>query len=103
MTEQLLDARTVDITPYLICTKRGLPYYNEETGSCSGWDSIWSRFMKRALKETALKDKFTMHDLRAKCASDIKDEKDAQKLLAHANLSMTKRYRRKVDIVLPGR
>jgi len=101
VTQQLLDLRPVDISPYLMCTRRGESYY--ENGNSSGWDSIWKRFIDRALKETELKERFTMHDLRAKCASDIKDEADAQKLLAHSSISTTRIYRRKPELVNPAR
>lgn len=100
VTTQLLDLRPVDISPYLVCTRRGESYYGENS---SGFDSIWKRFMSRALKETKLKEKFTLHDLRAKCASDIKDEADAQKLLAHSSITTTRIYRRKPERVKPSR
>lgn len=104
VTQQLLDLRSVDISPYLICTRRGLSYYNDEKRSCSGFDSIFRRFMDRCLDETELEERFTVHDLRAKCASDIKDEEDAMKLLAHSNVNITRRsYRRAPVKVLPGR
>jgi integrase len=104
VTQQLLDLRPVDISPWLVCTKRGECYYNPETGRTDGWNSIWGRFMDRVLKETGLKDRFTTHDLRAKCASDIENEQDAQRLLAHASISTTRRsYRRAPHKVMPGR
>ena len=100
VAQQLVDQRPVDISPFVVCNKRGESYYNN--GS-SGFDTIWKRFMKRCLKDTGLKTPFTMHDLRAKCASDFENEADAQKLLAHANIGMTKTYRRKPETVRPLR
>ena len=60
--------------------------------------------MQRAIKGGVLKEKFTMHDLRAKCASDIGNEEDAQRLLGHENISMTRKaYIRKPQKVTPLR
>lgn len=65
---------------------------------------MWQRFMKRVLKETKLTDGFTEHDLRAKCARDVKTLEHAQKLLAHADSRITERvYRRKPERVMPLR
>jgi integrase len=30
------------LSPFLFCTRRGKGYFNETTGLCSGWDSMWS-------------------------------------------------------------
>jgi integrase len=54
--------------------------------------------VERVLKPNAV---IRLHDLRAKTASDFEDEKDAQALLAHENLSMTKAYIRKPQTVKP--
>lgn len=102
VTQQLLDQRPVDISPYLICNRQGEAYYRD--GSSSGFDSVFQRFIKRAIAETALEEKFTLHDLRAKCASDIKSDEDAQKLLAHSSIQTTRKaYRRKAEVVRPLR
>lgn len=102
VTQQLLDQRPVDISPYLICNKRGECYYGEK--GASGFDNIFKRFMDRAIEKTGLKERFTLHDLRAKCASDIKNDEDARKLLAHSSVNMTRRtYRRKPEKVSPLR
>ena len=64
-----------------------------------GFDSIWRRFINKALKETKLSERFTEHDLRAKVASDTETE-NARKLLGHANIEVTERvYRRKPEFV----
>jgi integrase len=94
-------ARPVDIGPYLFCTKRGDPYVSED-GRANGWDSMWGRFMDRVLTETKIKDRFTEHDLRAKCASDAETLEHAQQLLAHADSATTRRvYRRRPERVKP--
>ncbi|MBW9335594.1 integrase [Herbaspirillum sp. RU 5E] len=87
---------------WLFCTRKGTSYYNEEKDDCSSWDSIWQRFMARVLTETRVKQAFTDHDLRAKCASDAETLEQARALLAHADSRTTKRiYRRRPEIVQP--
>lgn len=69
----------------------------------NGFDSIWRRFLNKALKETKLTERFTEHDLRAKVASDL-DSEYARKLLGHSNIEITERvYRRKKQIIKPVR
>ena len=80
---------------WLFHTNKGQPYI-KENGTANGFDSIWRRFMNKALKETKLKERFTEHDLRAKVASDINTE-HARQLLGHASTEITERiYRRKI-------
>jgi integrase len=65
---------------------------------------MWRNFMTRVLEETKLKEHFTEHDLRAKCASDAETLEHAQALLAHAGGKVTQRiYRRKPERVKPLR
>lgn len=86
----------------LFCTRNGTSYYNEEKDNTSGWDSMWQRFMGRVLAETKVKQSFTDHDLRAKCASDAETLEQARALLSHADSRTTKRvYRRKPEVVQP--
>jgi integrase len=94
--------RPVHISPFLFCTRRGSGFVNEAKGETSGWDSMWQRFMKRVLTETAVKERFTEHDLRAKCASDAATLDHAKALLTHADSRITERvYRRKPEKVMP--
>jgi integrase len=110
-TEQLREAvemakavRPVKIAPWLFCNRRGECYFNETTGRAGGWDTMWRNFMTRVLEETKLKEHFTEHDLRAKCASDAETLEHAQALLAHADGKVTQRiYRRKPERVKPLR
>jgi len=96
-------ARPVDISPHLFCNRRGQCYI-KDNGTASGWDSMWQRFMKRVLKETKVTERFTEHDLRAKCASDAETLEHARQLLAHADSKITNKvYRRKPEIVRPLR
>lgn len=98
--QRALDARPVDISPFLFCTRRGAGYFNEETGEAPGWNSIWQRFIKRVIADTEVESRFTEHDLRAKVGSDADDLEHARKLLSHADSRTTQRaYRRKPDRV----
>jgi len=101
--EMALAARPVDIAPYLFCTRRG-ECYAKPDGSANGWESMWGRFMERLLAETKVEERFTEHDLRAKCASDAGSLEHARALLAHADARTTERvYRRKPERVKPLR
>lgn len=98
-----LAARPVDIAPWLFCNRRGECYVKDD-GSANGWDSLWQRFLDRVLAETKVTERFTEHDLRAKCASDAETLEHARALLAHADARLTERvYRRKPERVRPLR
>jgi integrase len=88
------------LSPFLFCNRRGEGYFNEKTGLCNGWDSIWQRFMERVLAETKVTARFTEHDLRAKVGSDAGSLERARALLQHADVRTTDRvYRRKPERV----
>lgn len=102
--DDALSVRPVDISPFLFCNRKGESYYNAETGRANGWESIWRRFMDRVLAETALAQRFTDLELRAKAGSDAESLERAQALLAHASSATTrKHYRRRPEVVAPGR
>jgi integrase len=85
---------------WLFHTRTGQPYVKAD-GSANAFDSLWQRFMRKALEKTNLTERFTEHDLRAKAASDTEIE-HAQKLLGHASSETTNRiYRRKAEKVKP--
>lgn len=87
---------------YLFCNKFGKCYINLETDEAPGWKTMWQNFMKRVMSETKIKEHFTQHDLRAKCASDAKTLEHARALLSHADSRTTRRvYRRKPEHVEP--
>lgn len=97
-----LAARPKDIAPWLFCTRKG-ECYQKDNGTANGFDSIWQRFMAKALKETGLEERFQERDLRAKTASEMPLEL-AQALLGHADPRITQRvYRRRPDRVKPLR
>lgn len=98
--EDALAARPVDLGPYLFCNARGRSYMNEEKGTASGFNSMWHNFMARVLDETKVTERFTEHDLRAKCASDAESLERARALLSHATTATTLAiYRRKPERV----
>lgn len=98
-----IDIRPVKVSEFIFCTRRGESYVSD-TGKTYGWKSIWRRFMVRVLAETEVKEHFTEHDLRAKCASDAETLEHARLLLAHTDSRTTQRvYRRKAEKVQPAR
>jgi integrase len=98
------DARKVKLSPFLFCNRRGDGHIDELTGRAGSWDSMWNGFVKRVLVETKVKERFTEHDLRAKCASDAATLEHTQALLGHASSRLTDRvYRRKAQYVMPLR
>ena len=88
------------LSPFLFCKRDGQGYFDEATGQCHGWDSMWSRFMDRVISETKVSQRFTEHDLRAKVGSDAENLERARALLQHASAATTLRiYRRKAERV----
>jgi integrase len=89
---------------YLLRKRNGKQY------TARGFSAIWQRLMDKALapgKEgapPALAERFTFHDLRAKCASDKTSLEGAAALLGHASSTTTKtNYRRKMPRATPLR
>ena len=90
------------ISPFLFSKRYGQGYIDEATGESHGWDSMWQRFMDRVIEETKVENRFTEHDLRAKCASDATTLEHARALLSHADARTTDAiYRRKPEVVEP--
>jgi integrase len=87
----------------IFCTRDGKPYYDTEKSESSGFDSIWQRFIKKAMDTTMLEERFTEHDLRAKVGSDADGDENARQIMGHSNIGITKRvYRRKGEVVIPA-
>jgi integrase len=87
---------------FLFCNRKGEGYINEKTGACHGWDSMWQRFVDRALKETRIQERFHEHDIRAKTASDADSLDHARALLSHTDPRTTQAiYRRRPEVVQP--
>lgn len=70
---------------HLIRRRDGHPYTSE------GFKALWQRWMGRALKRGVIKERFTFHDLRAKCVSDNKSIEAAMQLAGHTSMAMTRR------------
>jgi integrase len=75
---------------HLFHTRDGQPYLKED-GTASGFQSMWQRWMVKAVKEGRVTRKFTEHDLRKVRASSLSTSQ-AQELLQHTNAKMTGRY-----------
>lgn len=106
-TEELRDAvelaksvRSKDCVLWLFCTRSG-DCFVKDNGTASAFDSLWQRFMARAIEKTALDKKYQEKDLRKKTASDM-PLLAAQQLLGHTTSNTTKRhYRLLGDRVTP--
>lgn len=99
--KEAIEARPA-LSHHLFCNRRGEGYFDEESGEAHGWDSMWQRFMERVLAETEVKERFTEHDMRAKCASDAASLEHARALLSHVDSRTTNAiYRRKPETVKP--
>ena len=86
----------------LFCTVNGDSYLDTSTGQTYGFNSVWSRFMKRLIENTDVEESFGDRDLRAKVAGDSDTLEDASNRLGHADTSITKRvYRRKPVSIRP--
>ena len=91
------------LSPFLFCNRFGAGFVNEAKGDAHDWNNMWQKFMARVLKETAVKERFTEHDLRAKVGSDAESLERARQLLAHSDSRMTERvYRRKPERIKPA-
>lgn len=101
--DMALAARPLDIGPWMFCNRKGECYLDDDNVA-NGFQSIWGRFMARALKETELQKRWAERDLRAKAASDTDSLARAQELLGHADAGTTKRfYMRKAQVVRPAK
>jgi integrase len=97
---QRIPPRRIGDAP-LFVTRQGKPYI-KENGSANAFDSLWQRFMRKALEKTDLTERFQERDLRAKVASESATLEEASERLAHASTATTKRiYRRKPTKVKP--
>jgi len=85
----------------LFTTRQGKPYIDVD-GRANAFDSLWQRFMRKALEKTDLQERFQERDLRAKVASDSASLVEASERLGHADTGITQRvYRRKPVRVRP--
>lgn len=79
---------------FLFSTKR------RDQFTLSGFDTLWQRAMREAMKAGILKERFVEHDIRAMAATRAAEEgHDAQKLLGHASRQMTDKYVKSRSVV----
>ncbi|MDC1502974.1 tyrosine-type recombinase/integrase [Gammaproteobacteria bacterium] len=98
----IVNNRKKVLSIWLFHTNKGQPYIKND-GTANGFDSIWQRFMAKALKNTDLQERFTEHDLRAKVASEAESE-HAKQMLGHSSSEITNRvYRRKPELIRPAK
>jgi integrase len=98
IVQALLNLKRPISSMFLFATRDGQPYIKQD-GSTSGFDSIWQRYMRKALVDEVISERFTEHDLRTKRASEMSLEA-AQRLLRHTNPDTTRRYYRVLDEVI---
>lgn len=55
-----------------------------------GFRAIWQRGMAKALRLGLIKERFTFHDIRAKCVSDSSSLEDAMTRAGHQSMTMTR-------------
>lgn len=100
--QDAIAAQPVHISPWLFCDKRG-ECYVDERGLCSGFDSMWQRFMDRVLAETDVTERFQEKDIRGKTGSDSESDQEAAKLLGNDVKVARRHYRRRGEKVRPLR
>jgi len=89
-------------TVWLFATRTGKCYVDPETGRANGFDSLWSRWMAKALGETDLAERFQERDLRKKSLTDDADLESARKRGGHTDDQITRTvYRLKGEKVKP--
>ena len=73
----------------LIRRRDGKPY------TSSGFKAWWQRLQRKAIREKAITERFTFHDIRAKSATDAEDQgHDSQVLMGHTTRKQTETYLR---------
>jgi integrase len=74
----------------------GAPYTSE------GFRALWQRVMSKALRLGVISERYTFHDIRAKCVSDTKNIQDAFERAGHTSMAMTRgTYDRGIRKVTP--
>lgn len=78
---------------YLFCTRDGQPLIELDDYTTPKFGYRWSKVMKRALRETKLRESFQERDLRAKSGTDADLQgQDATDLLGHGDRRTTQIY-----------
>lgn len=96
--EQIKQSQTAQSSTFLFSTRSGEAY------TVSGFDSIWQRFMRKAVKQGVIKERFRFHDIRRKAATDAEKaggREFARQLLGHTHQTTTAIYISGVEKVKP--
>lgn len=109
--KRLLVALSPTLKEVLERTKKLLPHFprqyvlrrrDGEPYSSDGFRAIWSRHMRKAVKDKMIAEAFTFHDLRAKCVSDSVTIQQAFERAGHSDMSLTRGvYDRGIRKVVP--
>lgn len=71
-------------SPYVLCARTGTRYTAE------GFRACWQRAMRKARRLGAVGERWTFHDLRAKCVSDSETLESAFERAGHTTMAMTR-------------
>lgn len=86
----------IDIGGNVLRTREGVRY------TSPGFKAMWQRTMNRALRKRIITERFTFHDIRAKCVSDSASLEAAFERAGHTSMQMTRStYDRGVRRVTP--
>lgn len=86
---------------YVFATRTGQSYINEQK-KANGFESMWGRWMKKALATTRLEKRFSERQIRNKVSDDSESLEEASRRLGHSSLSTTKKhYRSRPEKVTP--
>lgn len=98
IVQELLDIHEPRVGDAPLFFGKGYKAYIDDDGNTSGFDSIWQRYMRKAV-DAGICQRFTEHDLRAKAVENETLE-TAAKLLRHTSTQVTaKHYRRKPELI----
>lgn len=76
---------TKDFKRHYVLRRRDGERYTSE-----GFRAIWQRYMNRAMRIGAVKERFTFHDIRAKSVSDTSNIQEAFERAGHTSMAMTR-------------
>ncbi len=76
---------------HLFLTARGKPFINDDTGETNAFNTLWTRWMTKAVDLGIVKDWFRENDLRAKSVENLSVEQ-TKNLLRHTTGNTTKKH-----------
>lgn len=77
---------------FIFCKRGGQPF------TANGMQTAWQRLVHKAIKLGRLKpeERYGLHDLRAKAASEAESDEAAKNLLAHSDVKVTRQHYRRL-------